>query len=476
MLMKRVFLQGRQPAGLACRGASLCLTLLALFVLGGCSIGPDFVRPQQDLPAAWRPGLADQGQLSRTWWRLFQDETLNALVDKSLARNHDLAIAAARVEEARAYLGVARAAQLPALGLDGGLSRHDPAGPDRLRTSYQGFAGLSFDIDFWGKYRRASEAARAELMATQAAFLTVRLAVICETARAYFALLSIDRQLVTAQSTLAARRKAEGLYRSRYGEGLSGEFELRQSEVETSTALAQVQSLEIAQVQAENALAVLTGSTPRELVEKSLERPLSLEKLALPDLVPAGLPSSLIERRPDLSEAEELLHAATADIGVAKAAFLPSFSLTGLFGWASTDFERIVRAGTREWTLAAGVAQPLFQGGRLVAGLKAANARQKAAYSAYEKAVQNAFREVLDALIANKKTRELVATMHTRLDKLKRAQELANIRYASGQTNFLEVLDAQRALFSAQISLAEAHQAQLAAVVNLCQALGGGWD
>lgn len=453
--------------------------IIPAFFGGGCAIGPDHVRPEIDLPAQWRPastdGGVDGGILPDNWWTLYRDETLNTLVSHALEHNHDLAAAMARIDEAKAYLGVARSAQLPSVGAEAGSSRGDASGPSRVDNTHSLGGSVTFELDLWGKYRRATEAARAGLLATEAAYRTVRLAVIAETARAYFALLATDRQLKTSRETLLIRQRAEKLYRSRYVEGLSGEYEWLQSQVETTTATAQVQSLEISRAQTENALAVLIGRTPRQLVAESLERPVPVEEIPVPDLVPAGLPSALIERRPDVIEAEESLHAATANIGVAKASFLPSFSLTGLFGWVSGDFDRIMVTGARQWSLGAGVMQPIFQGGRLMAELDAANARQKAAYAQYQKAVLNAFREVQDALVGNRITRERLITIQTQAKTLRRTVFLANLRYSSGQTNFLEVLDAQRALFSSEIELAKAYQAQLDAVTTLCQALGGGW-
>lgn len=453
------------------------LIVALVICLGGCAVGPDHVRPSLDLPAQWRPDVVDRGALAVNWWTLYQDPTLTLLVEKALDNNHDLAMAMARVDEARAYLGMARADQLPSVNGEAGTSRAGaPIRQGNVDNTHSVNASAFFELDLWGKYRRASEAARAELLATEAAYRAIRLAVVSETARSYFALLSIDKQLKTSRDTLKTRLRAEKLYRDRYTEGLSGEFEYRQSEVETTTAKAQVQNFEMAQSQAENALAVLIGHTPRQIVEDSIARPAPLEKLSVPDLVPSDLPSSLIERRPDIIQAEELLHAATADIGVAKAAFFPSISLTGEFGWISPEFRRLMAPEMRNWSVGGGLFQPIFQGGRLKAQLEAANARQREAYSHYHKAVGNAFREVLDALTANRITRERLVTIQTQVSKLRRTVTLANLRYESGQTGFLEVLDAQRGLFAAEIELAKAHQVQLDAVTNLCQALGGGWE
>lgn len=447
-----------------------------VFMAGGCAIGPDYVRPNLDLPAQWKPDSADNGNLTAEWWTLYKDSTLTELVRTALEHNHDLAMAMARIDEAKAYLGVAYSAQLPSIGVEAGTARGDPSGPVRRDNTHSISGSVSFELDLWGKYRRATEAARADLLATEAAYRTIRLAVVAETVRAYFALLSLDSQLKTARETLQTRFRAEKVYHDRFREGLSGEFEFRQSEVETITAKALIQNLEMSQAQAEKALAVLIGQTPRQMVKGDIARPTILEEVLVPDLVPAGLPSTLIERRPDIVEAEELLRASTADIGVAKAAFLPSFSLTGLFGWVSSEFDRFMVPGARQWSLGAGVLQPVFEGGSLLAQLEAANARQKEAYAMYQKTVSNAFREVLDALVANRITRERFVTIQTQVKKLRRVLTLATLRYESGQTDFLEVLDAQRALLNSQMELAGARQARLDAVTNLCQALGGGWD
>lgn len=452
----------------------LALALPTLFS-SGCALGPAHVSPSLDIPAAWREGIADPGGAQTEWWKSFNDSTLNMLVAQALENNNDIAVAVAGVDEARAYLGVARSAQLPSVSIQGGGARQGVSGTSGSEAAFQASGSLSFELDFWGKYRRATEAAQAELLATEAAHQTVRLSVIEEVCRAYFTLLSLDKQLAVSRDTLSSRRNAEKLYKARYAEGISGEYEYLQSGVETATALAQVQSLEVAQVQAENALSVLLGRSPREMMEQGIARPVPLDKLTVPDLVPAGIPSDLLGRRPDIVEAEKMLHSSTAKIGVAQAAFLPSFSLTGLFGYASPELGALVSTGTRQWSAEAGLLQPIFQGGRLIAELEAANARQRGAYSNYEKVVNNAFREVLDALTNNRVTRERLVTIQTQTDKLRRTLNLAQVRYDSGETNFLEVLDAQRALFSAEIELVSAQQAQLDAVVTLSTALGGGW-
>lgn len=460
------------------RNSPYLLVLLALMwtiLISGCTLGPDHIRPSIEMPVQWNPKLADQGELYTDWWTLYQDPTLTTLVEKALAHNHDLTIAIARIDEARAYLGITQSSQLPTLDFATSTARGDLAGPIRIDNTHYLRTVASFEIDLWGKYRRATEAAKAELLATEAAYRTIQLTIISETARAYFALLSIDRQLTTAHNTLQTRVRAEKLYRNRFVEGLSGEFEYRQSEVETTTAKAQVQSLEIAQVQAQTALAILIGQTPQQIVEQHINRPTSLEKIAVPDMVPASLPSSLIERRPDIISAEKKLHAATANIGVAKAAFFPNISLTGQFGWISSEFNSLMVPNAKQWSIGTDLLQPLFHGGRLKAELEVANARQKEAYATYQKTVNLAFKEVMDALIANKITRERLITIQTQVEKLNRTVTLANLRYQSGQTNFLEVLDAQRALFNSEIELAKAYQAQLNAVTDLCQSLGGGW-
>ncbi len=465
------------------RGACCALVLFALFLLSGCAMGPDHSRPEYATPTAWRAGTADSGQPAEDWWLMFKDPVLETLVEDALNHNTDLAAAMARVDQARALLGIARADQFPSARASGSAARSESSlrgasnVPSSMRIGelYQVQGQLSFELDLWGKYRRATEAARANLLASDAARETVRLAVISNTILGYFDLLSYDQQLAVSRRTYQTRLNAEELRRVRFETGLTAELDYRQSQVETATAEASIYALEISVAQAENALAVLTGRSPEDIIDGKVTRGAPLEKLAVPVTVPAGLPSELIERRPDVWEAEMNLASATAKIGVAKAAYFPSISLTGLFGWTSRQLDNLLTEPAKTWSISGSILQTIFDAGRIGYNVDATEAQQRMYLASYQGSVQNAFREVQNALIANRKIRERATTLSRQLDALRRSLVLAQQRYDSGYSNFLEVLDAERSLFQAEITYASVLRDQLAAVVNVCRAVGGGW-
>lgn len=461
--------------------------LLPLFVctlaLSACALGPDYSRPEFDTPDAWRAGTVDEGGVADGWWRMFDDPALDALVDEALEHNADLTAAIARVDQARAALGISRSDQYPHLGVSGGAGRSASTlrgrsavtRANRIGEMYNLGGQLSFEIDLWGKYRRATEAARADLLATDAARETVRLAVISNTVLGYFDLLTYDQQLQVARRTFETRRDAEELRRVRFESGLTAELDYRQSQVETATAEASIYALESSVARAENALSVLTGRSPAQIVNGIVERGVPLEKLMLPAQVPAGLPSSLLERRPDVRQAEMQLAASTARIGVAKAAWLPSISLTGLLGWESIELHNLISEPAKTWSISGSVLQNIFDAGRISSNIDSAEAQARMYHASYMGAVQNAFREVQDALVVNRKIRQRVETLARQLTALRRSLTLAQQRYDSGYSSFLEVLDAERSLFQAEIDFAAAQRDQLAAVVSVCKAMGGGW-
>jgi len=459
------------------------LALLLALLLGGCALGPDYSRPDIETPNAWRAGSADSGELDDGWWRMFRDPVLDSLVEEALTNNTDLSAAMARVEQAAAMLGIARSDQYPSINASGGAARSEstmrgrspvPASM-RIGEMYQLRGQLSFEIDLWGKYRRATEAARAELLATAAAREIVRLAVVSNTITSYFDLLTYDQQLNVARRTYGTRREAEELRRVRFESGLTAELDYRQSQVETATAEASIYALEANVARAENALAVLTGRSPAEIINGSLERGAPLDKIIVPAQVPAGLPSELLERRPDVRQAEMSLASATARIGVAKAAYFPSISLTGIFGWESVELSNLLTEPAKTWTISGSILQTLFNARRIGYNVDATEAQQRMHLASYQGAVLNAFREVQDALIVNRKIRERVQTLDRQLTALRRSLTLAQQRYDSGYSSFLEVLDAERSLFQAEIDFAAAQRDQLSAVVNICRAMGGGW-
>jgi len=461
---------------------TLSAVLLAA-TLAGCSFGPDHARPAMDMPDAWRAGTADAGTVQDGWWKGFDDPALDALVTAALDHNRDLAKAIANVDEARAQLGLARANQMPRLDAQGASQRERYSlnsfnsfdESTRVQDLHNAGGTLSYEVDLWGRYRRASEAARADLLSTVAARDTVRLSLVSEVARTYFDLRAYDQQLQIARNTLASRESTQELRKVRHELGLTSELDYRQAEAEAASARSSVHSLENSVSATETALAVLTGRSPRDIVDGTVQRGLAVDTVPVPPSVPAGLPSALLERRPDLAQAEQQLAAASARIGVAKAAYFPSISLTGLLGYESSDLTQLFTGPSGTWRYAGSVTMPIFDFGRIKAGVEAAEARQRAALAGYEKAVQDAFREAQNALVANRKAREVVDAQTTQVEALRRSLRLAKLRYDNGYSSYLEVLDAERSLFQAEVSLASARRDQLTAVVDVYRALGGGW-
>ncbi|MBI3593704.1 MAG: efflux transporter outer membrane subunit [Nitrospirae bacterium] len=454
------------------------------FLLSGCmGLGPDYVRPKIDTPEVW-PGQTTNHSLSAEWWKVYHDPGLEKIVEDSLLHNLDLALAIARVDEARGTLGLTRADQLPDFSVSGIRSRNRgsqssvlgiPQGTDPVYDNIRATLNTSFEIDLWGKYRRASEAARANLLATEFNRESVKLALISEVARGYFNLRALDAKVAVTRTTLSSRLVSLNLQRLRYEAGLASELELRQVEAETAAAEALLPTLENQLGQQETALSVLLGRTPREIVNLPVERGSALEALTVPPPVPAGLPSDLLEFRPDIRQAEQQLVAANARIGQAKAAYFPSISLTGFLGGESPNLTDLFSAPAAVWQVSSSVSQKIFDAGRTGSNVEAAKARQREMLAAYQSAIQNAFRDTLNALVAQRKSRETLEAEFKRAKALESALNLAKIRYDNGVASQLDVLDAERGLLDAELSRIEAQRAQLAATVDLFKALGGGW-
>ncbi|HZP85313.1 MAG TPA: efflux transporter outer membrane subunit [Burkholderiales bacterium] len=462
------------------------LVLIALASLVGCStVGPDYVRPKTELPAQWQQAAshANARLSAQRWWTIYNDPVLDRLIDESLAHNADLEQAIARVDEARALLGVTRADQFPEVtaGAVHGRSRISEVGPEPLPPGTKREDNLNrvtlnvaYEVDLWGRYRRATEAARAELLASRAAQDAVRLALTALVAQGYYALVGLDAQVEITQRTIATRRAALDLQRLRLQAGTVSEFDLRQTEAELAAAQALLPTLERARTQQQNALAVLLGRSPRAIVEQQIPRN---AVVALPPIVvPAGLPSDLLERRPDIQEAEQTLVGANARIGVARAAYFPSIVLTGVLGSESAALSDLFSGPAGIWQLAASVTQPIFNAGRIKSQVRAASARQRQALAQYRLAIQNAFRDVQDALAAQSAARTQFDAEAQRVSALEQALKLARLRYDNGVASLLDVLDAERNLLTAELNRVDALRAQRAAVADTVKALGGGWD
>jgi outer membrane protein, multidrug efflux system len=436
------------------------------------------VRPTAEAPAKFRFEDAQARDTANTaWWTQFNDRELERLIGIALVENKDVLIAAARVEEFYGRYGAQRGQQFPQASVQGqGASQRSsrvgtPGIPfgDVTADQYTVDLGVSFELDLWGRLRRSSEAARADLLAVEENRRTVILSLVSAVATSYVTLLDFDRQLEVTRSTAKTRAESLRLFELRFQGGVISELELQQVRSEYETALAAIPQGEKQVAQQENNLSVLLGRNPGGIARGS-----TIEKLALP-AVPAGLPSELLERRPDIRQAEQQLIAANARIGAAKAAFYPSISLTGLLGTASAGLSNLFEGAAKTWTYAAAINQPIFTGGTLLGQLAVSEAQQKQALFSYQKAIQTAFGEVENSLVDQAKTREQVAAQRRQIEALGRYAHLARLRYDNGYTSFLEVLDAERSLFQSQLQLSQTQGQLFTALINLYKALGGGW-
>jgi len=451
-------------------------------LLGGCSMGPAYERPAAELPEAWlavpaqgKPMAADR------WWTIYGDATLDRLVTEALAGNQDLALATARLDEARALARIADAEMVPSV--DATFQRDRSRRSNSTATQFPGAlennnyraqVNVAYEIDLWGRLSNSSKAARAELLATTAARETVRIALTAEVARSYFALVSYDAQIAATRRSLDLRRQDFGLQRIRADAGLINEFTLRQLEAEVLAAQAQLPALERRRTGEELALGVLLGRSPRALINDSVARTAEAGQPATP-VIPADLPSSLLLRRPDVVAAEQQLIAANARIGAARASLFPRIGLSGYLGSESAALTNLFSGPATIWSLGFALAQPIFQGGRLFGEIEAVEARERQALAQYQKTLQTAFRETHDALVAQTKAREVFDAETARAAALNESLRLARIRYVNGLTSQLEILDAERNLLNAELNRADALRAQRAAVADVVRALGGGW-
>ncbi|MCE5230395.1 efflux transporter outer membrane subunit [bacterium] len=476
------------------------IMLMAFVALAGCRMGPNYQRPGVDAGAQFRgaPAQADVASLADLpWWEVFKDRQLQEYIRVALENNKDLRLAVARVAEARAIVGVTRADLFPQLfGFANGsrtrLSEETnkagtftgsfatPAGAgtftlapsktDKYVNLYQAGIDLSYEIDVWGRLRRATEAARADLLATEDVRRTVVSNLVSDVARNYFQLRELDLELEIAKRTHESRVESERLIRLRFDYGRANGLDLERAVGETASTGAAMAQIEYKIAQAENALGILLGRNPGDIARgmRLTEQP------PMPE-VPPGLPASLIERRPDVLAAEAGLIAENARVGEAKAQFFPAISLTGLFGFESNELNNWFTHRAHTWQVAGNLSQPIFQGGRIYFNYKAVKARREQALTDYLNAIQQALREVADALAARKYSYEERVQREKQVAALTHASDLANQRYEGGRSDYLDVLDAEREQFSAELSLAQSQLSELVSVVQLYRALGGGW-
>ena len=455
--------------------------VLLLALLTGCStVGPDYQRPGVELPATYPAPIAEEAApLPPDWWKLYRDATLDELVASSQKSNVDVRLAAARVREAEALAREAGAAFLPDVSLGATAARNRvsnqivPApqpGVPVTRSQYQVSASTSFELDFWGRFARANEAAQANLLANRLSQDVVALTLAGSTAQSYFGLRSLDAQITVLDVTIRLRRDSLAIAGARLEAGLASELDVHQAQGALSDALVQRREAMRLRALIERQLATLTGRLDLKLGAGELFA------LPLPPTPPPGLPSALLERRPDIRSAEQSMVAANAQIGVARAALFPTISLTAALGAQSAELGNLVKSGAGIWSLGAGIVAPIFDAGRREARVEQAEARQEQALAGYQRSIETAFREVADALVNVNETAATEEELRLRLDAARNALELSSIRYESGYSPYLEVLDAQRTANEAELAFVRNRQARLAFSVDLMKALGGGWD
>ena len=462
------------------------LVLCAIVVwFAGCAVGPNYKRPDASVPSSYRGQLdvqADNQAPKRDpalgdaeWAKVFQDPELQRLIREALLYNYDVRIAAARIQEARAQLGITRADQFPTLSAGGDINsqRSSASGPIPAFQLTQGQLNVSasWNLDFWGRYRRATEAQRARLLAQEWAQRAVISSLIANVASGYFQLRELDLELEISKRTLASRSESLKLTAMRTEHGIDTMLDQRQAEQLVYTAGAQVPDLERQIEQEENALSILLGNNPGAIPRgmKLTEQPHAPE-------VPAGLPSEVLERRPDVREAEENLVAANAQIGVARAAYFPQISLTGSGGYQSSALSNLFTGPAGIWSFGGSFTQPIFEGGRLRSNVRLAEATRQEMLLTYQQAIQGAFRDVSNALVAYRKNREFRIQEEKLTEAARDAAQLSEQRFNAGATDYLEVLTNETNYFSDELTLAQAQFNELQALVQLYQALGGGWQ
>jgi multidrug efflux system outer membrane protein len=463
---------------------ALLLGLSLTMLLGtGCAVGPNYKRPSADVPGMYRGATpqepaqpaASQSFGDQKWWEVFQDKQLQDLIHTALQQNYDVRIAATRILEARAQLGITRADQLPSLNGEAlALNERNPQ--TKLFRQYETSANqldlsLAWELDFWGKYRRATEAARANLLATEWAREAVISTLVSDVGTAYFQLRSLDLQLEISRRTLASREDSLKLTQTLANGGATSMLDVRQAEQLVSTAAETIPDFERQIEQQENFLSTLLGHNPGPIARgmKLTEQPHA------PD-VPAGLPSNLLDRRPDIREAEAQLIAANAQIGVAKAAYFPQINLTATAGYQSSALTSLFSGPAGLWSFGGSLVQPIFTGGRIRSNVKLTEARKQELVLTYQQTIQQAFRGVSDSLVEYHKDREFREFQQQLAFSAQDAAQLSEMRYRGGAASYLEVLTNETNYFSAELRLAQAQSNELVALVRIYRNLGGGWQ
>ena len=454
--------------------------LAVLFLEAGC-IGPKYKRPAVDVPQEYRAPVPEQASQASSlgneqWWQVYQDPVLTQLIHTAIAQNYDVRIAATRVFEAQAQVGITRANQLPSASVGANVFSEQNAKVSKLFPAYQvngGELNLSviWNLDFWGKYRRQTEAARAQLLATEWGQRAVISSLIANVATAYFQLRALDSELEISQRTLTSRQESLKLTQFHESHGSNSGLDVSQAQQLVYAASETIPDLERQIQQQENVLSVLLGENPQ-----SIPRGRALTQQPVPLNVPAGIPSQLLERRPDVRQAEEMMVAANARIGVAKASFFPNLSLTGLGGLESNALHQFITAPSETWYAAFNVSQHVFQGGALRSNLKLARATWQESVLSYQQTVQGALAQVSNSLIASQKDREFREQQEFLTRAAQQTDQLSEVLYKNGGASYLQVLTSETNYFSAELNLVQAQLNERLALVQLYQALGGGWQ
>ena len=456
----------------------VAVLLVAVLLLAGCAVGPDFVKPEPPMPAEFRSQVTPEEAASfadEPWFEVFADPKLRELVDTAIANNYDLAIAADRVQQALHQVGITRSELFPQAGYQGGAQRGKnflgPAADNSTFNTFLGTFNLAWELDVWGRIRRATEASEAALWATEDVRRGVLLSLVSAVGASYFTLQELDLELEIARRTTESFTETVTLFTRRYTGGVDSKLSVQRATAARAQAAATIPQIEQLIVQQENAICILLGQPPGPIAREPL-----LARSALPAETPPGLPSDLLRRRPDILQAEQLIKSSNAQVGVAVANFFPRIGLTALYGGQSSDLDNIVKTPGVVWAIAGSMAGPLFQGGRLTEAYRAQIADGEAAKANYAQSVINALREVSNALIARQKLEDVRDQQIIQVDALRESVRLALLRYNGGLSTYFEVLEAQQQLFPAELALAQTDLDRMLAVVDLYRALGGGWQ
>ena len=447
----------------------ILLFIVTGMVLPSCMVGPNYQKPTTAFTSSFMyDSVAGDSVLNLAWWEIFNDPQLDTLIRTALVNNKNALQAAARVNEAKAYLGYSKADLWPSFDYSGRVAGPDDSnlnfGPSYLTT------GFNWEIDFWGKFRRANEAARAELLATQYSQRWVYINLISEVASSYFAYLDFQSRLEIARNTLDSRKGSTKIIQARFEKGTVGELDLNQAQIQEAIAAAAVPFFERASAIIETSLAILLGANPAPLLITT-----ELSEIKVPGAIPVGIPSDIIARRPDILEAEQLLIAQNARIGIAQAMRFPSFSLTGMLGTASLELSSLVSSGSLGWSAGAGLMGPIFNFGKNKRRVEVERQRTEQVLRAYEQSILLGLKDVEDALISVHTLEREFHARRVQMEAAINAKTLSRERYDGGVTSYLEVLDSERSQFNAELSASETYALQLNSYVALYKALGGGW-